>query len=462
MASSGRRCRPGYRATVNTPQSIAIVGLWHQGVVAGAVLADLGYEVAASDTDTATVQGLNSGRAPLMEPGLDPLIAKGLDSGRLRFVEELGEAIRGSRLVMVMHDTPVDEDDNTDLGPVFEACRAMAPYLELDTVVLVTAQVPVGTCDQLAAAIAESAPEADFRIAYSPENLRLGQAIDLFRNPPLPVIGADDESTLDALEDFLSLLNADWARVSLRTAEMVKHGLNAFLATSIVFGNELGNLSDEAGADGRMVAEILRREPRVGSKAMILPGLGFSGGTLARDVQTLRRLGAANDLATPFLDGLMTSNRQQNAMVVRKLRAVFASLEGHRIAVLGLTYKPETSTLRRSAALEIIDDVIGHGAHVVAHDPGADPDEVAAHTGFEFVPDVYKALEGAEALVLITGWAEYRALDFELIRSLMTRPYILDANNFLDGESLRSLGFSYDGTGRGQGPGSPEPAGHEG
>jgi UDPglucose 6-dehydrogenase len=434
---------------VDTSGAIAIVGLWHQGVVAAAVLADLGCDVVATDADTATVRGLNAGRAPVMEPGLDALVAKGVASGRLRFVEQTQDAVMGRGLVMVMHDTPVDADDRSDLTPVFDACRAMAAHLDDGTVVLVTAQVPVGTCDQLAAAIREEAPGADFHIAYAPENLRLGQAIELFRKPALPVLGADDEAALDALEESLSVLEADWSRVSLRTGEMVKHALNAYLATTITFGNELGNLCDEVGADGMTVAEALRREPRVGPKAMLLPGLGFAGGTLARDIQTLRKLGNDRDVPTPLLDGVMTSNRNQNSIVVKRLLGLFGDLDGRRIAVLGLTYKPDTSTLRRSVALEIIDDITSAGGQVVAHDPGADPAELSANASFEFTQDVYEAVRDAEALVLITGWATYRDLDFGRINSLMARPYLLDPGNFLDGENLKERGFTYRGTGRG-------------
>ena len=192
--------------------------------------------------------------------------------------------------------------------------------------------------------------------------------------------------------------------------------LNAFLATSICFANELGNLCDEVGADGRRIAEVLRLEPRIGSKAMLFPGLGFAGGTLARDMQTLKSIGDRSALETPLLDGAWESNRQQNQLVLRKLKKAFSSLANVRATILGLTYKPDTSTLRRSAALEIIVDMVREGMWVSAHDPKADRAEVATHTDFRFFEDVYSAVEGAEVLVMITPWPEYKSLDFSRVR----------------------------------------------
>ena len=314
----------------------------------------------------------------------------------------------------------------------------------------VTAQVPVGTCDRIAQAIRERNPALEFGIAYSPENLRLGQAIDRFLHPALPVIGADDPAVLDRLEKFLAPMEVRWERVNLRTAEMTKHALNAFLATSICFANELGNLCDEVGADGRRVAEVLRLEPRVGAKAMLFPGLGFSGGTLARDLQTLRGLGDQSGLETLLLDGAWESNLRQNQLVLRKLKKALGKLDGVPVAVLGLTYKPDTSALRRSAALEIIADLGREGMRVSAHDPKADRAEVAKRSGFRFCEDVYDAVKGARALVVITGWAEYKALDFGRVRKLMAGPLVIDTNNMLDAEALAKLGFTYLDIGRGR------------
>jgi UDPglucose 6-dehydrogenase len=231
---------------------------------------------------------------------------------------------------------------------------------------------------------------------------------------------------------------------------MTKHALNAFLATSICFANELGNLCDEVGADGRRIADVLRLEPRIGSKAMLFPGLGFAGGTLARDMQTLRSLGDELGIETSLLDGAWESNRLQNRLVLRKLKKAFGNLASVRAAVLGLTYKPDTSTLRRSASLEIIADMVRDGMHVSAHDPKADRAEVAAQTGFRFFEDAYRAAEGADVVVLITAWPEYKSLDFRRIRQLMSGSLVIDTANMLDVQELQAAGLTYLDIGRGR------------
>jgi UDPglucose 6-dehydrogenase len=430
--------------------NVCVIGLWHQGVVGAACLAELGHDVLAADHDAKHVALLSTGKAPLFEPGLDDLLKKGVDSGRLRFSTDVARAVVGRKMVCIMFDTPVDANDESDLSAIFQAAREIAPHLEKEASIYVTAQVPVGTCDEIVKTIKKINPGASFGIGYSPENLRLGQAIDRFMKPPLPVLGSNDTATFDRLAAFLAPLAPKWESTSLRTAEMVKHALNGFLATSITYANELGNLCDEVGADGMRIAEVLRLEPRIGPKAMLFPGLGFAGGTLARDVQTLRKIGDGAQLETRLLDGLWEANKRQNDLVLRKLRKQLGDLKGQRIAVLGLTYKPDTSTLRRSAALEIIGDLVAAGADIRAHDPKADRAEVAAHKEFTFFEDVYDALKNSVALVLITPWPDYKQIDFGWVRKLMDRPLLIDTANLLDGTQLASLGFTYLGVGRGK------------
>lgn len=432
-------------------KKIAIVGLWHQGIVAAGCMAQLGYSVVAADRDEERISSLSKGKAPLYEPGLDDLLAKGLESGDLRFTSDIGESVNGARYVLLMFDTRVDEDDKSDLSDLFDAVDVIADHLENDAVLLVTAQVPVGSCDRIAQAIRLRKPDAVFGVAYVPENLRLGEAIERFRKPALPVVGADDERTLDRIEELFEPLGAEWRRVSLRTAEMVKHSLNAYLAVSVCFGNEIGNLCDEIGADAGDIAKVLRIEPRVGDKAMLMPGLGFAGGTLARDMQTLRGLGDECGIETALLDGAWEANLKQNGLVLRKLTKALGCLDGKRVAVLGLTYKPGTSTLRRSASLEVIRTVVAAGASVAAHDPRADREELKACSDLEFFEGPKDAAKGADALVLMTPWQEYRELDFGEIQKAMARePVVLDTDGMWDGDELVGLGFTYLDIGRGR------------
>jgi UDPglucose 6-dehydrogenase len=418
--------------------------------VAAACLADLGFNVQAADHDADKVEKLAKGKAPLFEPGLDDLLRKGLSGGCLTFTNDLSAGVKGKPFVFLMFDTPVDEEDRGDLTEVLITADEIAPHLENGVVILVTAQVPVGTCDELARIIQKANPDLSFSIAYSPENLRLGQAIERFKQPALPVIGSDDDSALDALEVLFAPLGVEWMRTTLRSAEMTKHALNAFLATQVTFGNELGNLCDEVGADAQAVAKILRHEARIGDKAMLFPGLGFSGGTLARDLQTLRRLGDERELETLFLDGVWNANSRQNDLVLRKLKHALGSLPGKQVAVLGLTYKPGTSTLRRSAALEIIAQIKDAGADINAFDPKADRGEVAELDTFTFRASVDDAVKDADALVIITGWPEFKELDFKGIGEAMRGNVLIDCNNMLNGDTMEHLGFHYMDVGRGR------------
>lgn len=428
---------------------IGIIGLWHQGVVAAACFARLGANVVAGDVQRERVALLQQGRAPIFEPGLDDLLREGLDGGRLAFTEDLVKCVKGRSHVLLMFDTPVNDRDESDLSDLWDAVDRIAPHLCDAVAVTMTAQVPVGTCDELIRRIRTCRPDLDFGVVYIPENLRLGAAIERFFHPVLPVMGASDDRTRERAEQLWRLVAPRWMSVSLRTAEMTKHALNAFLATSISFANELGNLCDEVGADAVKVAEALRMEPRIGPKAMLFPGLGFSGGTLARDVQTLRKLGNEHGLKTPVLNGIWEANAYQNAMVVRKLKKYFPVLQGVRVAVLGLTYKPGTSTLRRSVALEIIAELSRAGAVVTASDPKADRDELRQASGFVFCEVPADAIREADAVVLVTPWPEFRDQPWAEWRRLMRGFLLIDTANFLDPAALTSAGFRYIGLGRG-------------
>jgi UDPglucose 6-dehydrogenase len=433
----------------------AVIGLWHQGVVGAACLADFGFDVIGGDLDSARIATLARGRAPLFEPGLDVLLEKGISAGRLTFTTDLATAVTGRPLILWMFDTSVNEADESDLDELFRAARMIAPALSRDAIVLSSAQAPVGTMDRLAQEMREVNPELRCGFAYTPENLRLGEAIERFRHPPLPILGVDDPVVLARLSDMLRPLSEKWHSTSLRTAEMVKHALNSYLALSVTFANELGNLCDEVGADGKIVGELLRLDPRVGPKATLSPGLGFAGGTLARDVQTLRRLADDFGLDTPLLDGVWTANQAQNSLVRRQLEARLGELSGKRVAILGLTYKPGTSTLRRSAAIEIANDLASAGALVAGHDPKADPMAVAQSARLQLASDVYDAAQGADALVLMTPWPEYRSVDFVRLKAEMRLPFVLDTAGLWNHEVAEAAGVTHWDIGRGRGGARP-------
>jgi len=431
-------------------EKVCVIGIWHLGSIYSVCLADLGYEVTGVDMDEKRVAALNQGTPPLFEPGLQELITANIKANRLTYSTDLSRAVKGASCVLITFDTPVDDQDDIDLSDIFTTANKLAGCLEDDTVILVSSQVPVGTCEQIKAMIQKKKPGLKFDIAYSPENLRLGQAIDCFKKPERIVIGADSSKTLEKVEKLFSVVKAPVLKMNLRSAEMTKHALNAFLATSISFGNEIANLCDEVGADAIKVAMALRTEGRIHAKTPLLPGLGFAGGTLARDLKALRKIGQEKGYETLLIDSVFTVNQRQNGIVVRKLNRIYGSVKGLTIGILGLTYKPGTSTLRRSAALEIIRQLVDHGAKVKAFDPKADMTEVKEHAEFALCGDVYAVAKGSDALVLITEWPEFKDLDFDRIKLVMKNPVFIDTKNLLDNEQMTAKGYSYFGIGRGK------------
>lgn len=431
-----------------TAPKLCVAGIWHLGAVTSACFADLGYSVVGFDRDSERVAALNAGHPPLHEPGLEELLSKNLASGRLTYTTSLGDAAQTAAYVLFTFDTPVDDNDDVDLSELFDTATALAPTIEDGATIVVSSQVPVGTCERLLETVREVNHAArGVGIAYVPENLRLGQAIDRFLRPDMIVTGSNDSCTPAKVAELYAAIDAPKITVDLRTAEMTKHAINAYLATCISLANELANLCDMVGADALKVAEALRMDARVSPKAPLLPGSGFSGGTLARDVKILRQIGREHDYAPPFFDGVWEANQRQAGVPVRRLKEVLPDLNGLRVAVLGLTYKPGTSTLRRSAALEVIKTLISEGANVQAYDPKADPGELSHHEGFTVCSSVDDAVRDGDAMLLTTPWPEFKELDFARLGESMKSRVLVDAHNFLDGESLRKMGFTYLGTG---------------
>jgi UDPglucose 6-dehydrogenase len=429
-------------------KKVCVVGDWHLGTVTSVCLAELGYDVVGVGRDPAKAEALNRGIPPLFEPGLAEMMERHLNSGRLRYSTDLADGATRASYVIVAFDTPVDDQDNPDLSPVKQTFEEMGPVLEEDATVIVSSQVPVGTSELLAGRLRSVAPELRFGMACVPENLRLGQAIERFLRPDLIVLGADNEQTMAKVETLISPLPGVRVRVDLRTAEMIKHAINAYLATCISFGNELANLCDEVGVDALQVARALKLESRVSPKAPLNPGLGFAGGTLARDMNVLTRLAHQYRYPAPFFNGVLALNRLQNSTVVHRLEKLLGSLRSKTIGVLGLTYKPGTSTLRRSAAIEIIRDIVARGGIVRAYDPKADPSETAIHREFVLCADPYQIATGADAIVLITPWPEFKELDLPRLGAAMRDRSLLDTANMLDPTRVTLAGFAYQGIGR--------------
>jgi len=423
---------------------ICVIGLWHLGCVYAACLADLGYSVTGADEDPEVIRNLKQGKAPLFEPGLDDLISKGISAGRLTFQTDINASTRDTQFVVIAYDTPVDEHDKVDLSIVMRAVDRLKKA-GLSATLIVSSQVSVGTCEHIEKALNSS---GSVGVAYVPENLRLGQAIERFMRPDMIVIGAQNEAVIGKVKGLFSPIPTKIIEMDLRSAEMTKHALNSYLATSISFANEIGNICDLVGADGLKVAAALKADSRIGQKALVRPGLGFAGGTLARDLRVLQEVGGKYEYETSLIDGVLIVNERQNNSIVDRLQRVMGPLNGKMISIFGLTYKAGTSTLRRSAALEIIKRLKGEGALVRAYDPRVSLSEESA-LGINMSLDPYSACEKSDALVIVNDLPEFTELDFVKIRNVMKAPFVFDTQNLLEQSKVAASGMKYIGLGRG-------------
>ena len=427
---------------------ICVVGLWHLGSVISASWADLGHSVVGFDGSQSVVEGLAGASAPLVEPGLNELLGANIARGRLSFTTDLVAAVSAADFVFVAYDTPVDANDQLDLASLECTVARLTSHLKADAIVVVSSQVPIGTCSRWRTEVRERRGRPGVDIAYSPENLRLGEAIQCYLHPERVVLGVETEPARERLRKLFAPMEAPLLEMSLASAEMTKHALNSFLATSVSFVNAIADLCERTGADVLSVVGALKADPRVGARAFLSPGFGFAGGTLARDIQILRGVAGAANCDTPLLDNVLKVNRGRPGLVLRRLTERYGGVAGLAIGVLGLTYKAGTSTLRRSVALEIIRMLEQAGACVRAFDPKADLAELEGPKGFEPVASAYEAARGASALVILTEWPEFKELDFDRIRSVMKQPLILDGKNLLADLCLGACGFDYLGVGR--------------
>jgi UDPglucose 6-dehydrogenase len=414
----------------------------------------MGHTVVGVDYDAQRIAGLNAGTPPLFEPGLDELLHRNLASGRLRYTVNLPDALRGSSFVFITYDTPVDEDDKVDLTQLFSTTAVLAEHLDPGTVVIISSQVPVGTCEQLHSVICARKQSCEFGLAYVPENLRLGRALERFMKPAMVIIGSKESSTLDRVEKLYSALDSPIVRMDLPSAEMTKHAINSYLATCVSFINEISNLCDESGADATRVATALRMDERVSPHAPLLPGgLGFAGGTLARDLRALQALGKRVNHPTHLVDAVLSVNQEQKRLIWRRLHKVYGSVKGLNLGVLGLTYKPGTSTLRRSVAIEIMRELAAAGASIKAYDPKAALEELNGEYCFYFCRQPAEVAKDSDAIIIITEWPEFKSLDYAALAVQMKHRVLIDTKNLLDPNQLRALGFTYFDVGRGSASG---------
>jgi UDPglucose 6-dehydrogenase len=402
---------------------IVVLGLWHLGCVTAACAAKF-ESVIGLDLDSLVVAQLRNGKPSLFEPGLPELVNEGLQSGRLTFSDDPVSACRDADLIWVCYDTPVDDNDFANLTPVIDGIERCIPHLRSGTLILISSQVPAGTCRALEVRF------PDHRFAYSPENLRLGKALSIFSDADRIILGVREEADAKELEPLLTQFTQNLIIVRTESAEMIKHAINSFLASSIAFMNEISRVCEQVGADAKEVERGLKSEPRIGPGAYLSPGGPFAGGTLARDVVALTKIGQEQGEPLVLVPAIKLSNDQHKLWAIQKLREELGELSGKRVAILGLTYKPGTDTLRRSLAVELCRELLKAGANVRAYDPvvATLPDDLAA---IVLSRELKEVVADADAVVVCTEWPEIREADWDTILAKIKNIILIDANGFL-------------------------------
>lgn len=424
---------------------ICVFGLWHLGSVIASCLAEKGFEVVGLDPDSNRIKDLQKGIPPILELGLEDLIKKSLSNKKLVFTTDEKTALEKTNIIWVAFDTPVDEADRADVDHVIGQVRKLFVHMESEMIVLISSQLPVGSTRQLQEDFFKQYPDKKVIFAYSPENLRLGKAIESFTKPERIVVGLRNHEGKEKLEAIFNHFcdNIEW--MSVESAEMTKHGLNAFLATSVTFINELAVLCEKVGADAREVERGLKSDPRIGIRSYLKAGSAFAGGTLARDVVFLDTIGRSLSISTPLITAVNKSNQGHKMWALNKLRMELGDLKGKTVAVLGLTYKPGTNTLRRSSSIELCENLARNGVIINCHDPSLKKLPPEYEGKINFSSSIMDVLKGAQALVVATEWPDYKKLSIDDILQNMQKPIVIDANRFLEkniGEDQRICYFA--------------------
>jgi UDPglucose 6-dehydrogenase len=432
---------------------IAMIGTGYVGLVSGACFADFGHQVTCVDKDGDKIAGLRRGEIPIFEPGLDELVASNVKAGRLDFATDLAGPVADADAVFIAVGTPSRRGDgHADLSYVHTAAREIAAVLAGFTVVVTKSTVPVGTGDEVERIIRETNPTADVVVVSNPEFLREGAAIRDFKFPDRIVVGTSDERGRKVLGDVyrpLSLNQAPLMFTARRTAELIKYAANAFLATKITFINEIADLAEKVGADVQEVARGIGLDNRIGSK-FLHAGPGFGGSCFPKDTRALVKIALDHDVPLRIVEAVLAVNDNRKRAMARKVAsAVGGNLRGKTIAVLGLTFKPDTDDMREAPSIPLVTGLLDMGAKVRAHDPVGMEQARRELPDIEYCDDAYACAHGADALVIVTEWVQFRALDLERLKREMAQPVIVDLRNIYRPEDMAALGFTYESVGRG-------------
>jgi UDPglucose 6-dehydrogenase len=440
---------------------LTIVGTGYVGLVTGTCLAEVGNDVLCLDTNSEKIALLNSGGVPIHEPGLEQIVRKNVEAGRLRFTTDIAAAVAHGTLQFIAVGTPPDEDGSADLQYVLAAARNVGRLMTSRKVVVDKSTVPVGTADKVRAVIADELAARGLVLPYAvvsnPEFLKEGAAVDDFMRPDRIVIGADNEQAIQLMRALYAPFQRNHERLlvmDIRSAELTKYAANAMLATRISFMNELANLAEKLGADIEHVRQGIGSDPRIGYH-FLYPGLGYGGSCFPKDVRALQRTAEENGAPLRVLAAVEEANAAQKLRLVDKIVARLGSdLSGKKLAVWGLSFKPNTDDMREAPSRGVIEGLVARGAQVAAYDPMAMPE---ARRAFGDVCDLTYAvsplatLDGADALVIVTEWKEFRSPDFDAVRAALKTPLIFDGRNLYDPAFVRAQGFEYYPVGRSNG-----------
>jgi UDPglucose 6-dehydrogenase len=435
--------------------NIAIVGTGYVGLVAGACFADFGHTVTCVDVDARRLDEIRAGRMPFYEPGLSEIVQRGMAAGRLHFTTDVGEAVRGSLVLFITVGTPDREDGSgADLSQIEAAVQALACHIEDYRVVVLKSTVPVGTSQCIRALLTKTLSPGSFDIVSNPEFLREGSAIGDFVRPDRVVIGAGSPSAAAIMREIyrpLYLIEAPIIMTDNATAEMIKYASNAFLAMKVSFINEVANLCDYANADVHVVAKGMGLDRRIGPK-FLHPGPGYGGSCFPKDTRALAAIGRQFGAPQRLVEATIAVNEHQRQVVFEKIERALAGVKGREIAVLGLSFKPNTSDVRESPALDICERLIAAGAHLRLFDPVAADEAVRELARLSATisthPDAYVAATGADAVVIMTEWNEFRNLDLKQLMVVMRSPLVIDVRNVLEPAQAQALGIPYVCMGR--------------
>jgi UDPglucose 6-dehydrogenase len=430
---------------------IAVIGTGYVGLVSGACFAEFGNNVICVDSDESKIARITGGEMPIYEPGLEALVAKNVREGRLEFTTDIRGAVEKSLVVMLAVGTPSANDGSADMSQIeavaFEIARALNGY----KVIVTKSTVPVGAAGYIKKIIDENKQSScRYSVASNPEFLREGAAINDFMRPDRVVLGCVDEEAVAIMKDLyrpLYLIETPFVITNPESAEMIKYASNAFLATKISFINEIANLCDLLGADVRDVAKGMGMDKRIGTK-FLHPGPGFGGSCFPKDVRALSALARRAGYQMKLTDAVMEVNKAQMAAIIDRIRRVVPHLEGRTVAVLGLSFKPNTDDLREAPAVRMIKDLLARGAVVRAYDPAAMDPARRVLPDVIYCEDEYDAASGSEALVVVTEWNQFRGLDLDKLKSVMSKLNIVDLRNIYEPDAIRSAGFKYVSMGR--------------